>query len=230
MTTVSGKEVDCCICGAKSNHTRATSTTAFGSPDLDTRPPEMERSTICHWIQRCPSCGYCAPDISECSPDASIIIKLPDYQNIVNNKSIPDVAASFMALSYEKQHMQIFLESAWSAIHAAWICDDENNDVAARECRLVAISMIAKGKAQSQNIEYQPGVLEAITIDLMRRAGMFREAMNLAEETLTKDMEEIITQVVKFEVELINLKDIDTHTISEALSGTGSGHQGQDLH
>ncbi len=216
MTTMFPNEVTCCVCGTRSTQMMIGSTNAFGSPDLDTRPPEMERSTIKYRVQRCPSCYYCAPDLSECDPNASHIIKSPGYETIVTNKSIPEVAASFLALSYENQQMKNFSESAWRAIEAAWICDDENNDEAARECRETAISLIEEGKTHTQYIADEPGASEAITIDLMRRAGMFREAMDLTVETKTQNMKEIIKQVIAFEEELISIRDTDTHTISEA--------------
>jgi len=46
---------------------------------------------------------------------------------------------------------------------------------------------------------------------------MFEKALKLAEETKTKDIEEIILQVIAYEESLIELKDIDSHTVSEAL-------------
>jgi len=61
------------------------------------------------------------------------------------------------------------------------------------------------------------GKSEVITIDLMRRAGKFQNALELAEETKTMNIEEIINQVIRFEEALINLKDIGIHTVSETL-------------
>ena len=51
----------------------------------------------------------------------------------------------------------------------------------------------------------------------MRRAGMFEQALKLAEDTKSKDIEEIIMQVITYEESLIESKDIDSHTVSEAL-------------
>ena len=103
MTTMYEKKVQCCVCGKKSNHKVVRSSYSHGSSDLDTRPPEMTRSTIYYSIQRCPSCGYCASDLSECSGDVKFHVESKAYQEIIGNKAIPKVAASFLALSYEKQ-------------------------------------------------------------------------------------------------------------------------------
>ena len=211
------EKVKCCVCGKKSNRDVVGSSYSHGSSDLDTQPPEMRRSTIYYSIQRCPSCGYCASDLSECSGDAKFHVESKEFQEIIGNKAIPKVAASFLALSYEKQQTHQYSESAWTAIHAAWICDDKNKQKASKECRKKAISMIENANAYSQNMGDQAGATEALTIDLMRRAGMFEQALKLAEETKTKDIEEIILQVIAYEESLIESKDIDSHTVSEAL-------------
>ena len=177
----------------------------------------MTRSTIYYSIQRCPSCGYCASDLSECSGKVKDHVESKEYQNIIGNKAIPKVAASFLALSYEKQQTHQYSESAWAAIHAAWICDDKNKQKASKECRKKAISMIESANAHSQKMGDQAGATEVLTIDLMRRAGMFEQALKLVEETKTKDIEEIILQIIAYEESLIKINDIDSHTVSEAL-------------
>ena len=220
MTIINRVEIECCICGTKINHMDIGSTnTLGGSPDLDTRPPEMQRSTIQYWVQRCPSCGYCSPNLSESADGAEEIINLTEYQDILKNPDMPEIATSFMALSFEKQLQGKYSDAAWSAIHAAWICDDENHHEASRLCREKAIQMIEKAHANSQVIAKQPGASESITIDLMRRAGMFQQALEFAESTKEKDIEKIIKHIIEYEIGLIKRKDIDSHKISDALDG-----------
>ena len=177
MTTMHDNKVQCGVCGGESNHKVVRSSYSHGSSDLDTRPPEMTRSTIYYSIQRCPSCGYCASDLSECSGKVKDHVESKEYQKIIGNKAIPKVAASFLALSYEKQQTHQYSESAWAAIHAAWICDDKNKQKASKECRKKAISMIESANAHSQKMGDQAGATEVLTIDLMRRAGMFEQAL-----------------------------------------------------
>ena len=43
-TTLGRIDVTCTVCSAKSEQTVIGSTNAFGAPDLDLRPPEMQRS------------------------------------------------------------------------------------------------------------------------------------------------------------------------------------------
>ena len=157
MTTMLPEEVECCICGEKSNHMSIGSTNSFGSTDLDTRPPEMKRSTIYHWIQRCPSCGYCSSDLSVCGDNTKEIVNSKEYQNIIGDSEISGMAGSFLALSYENEKQQKYSDSAWRAIHAAWICDDGNNLEASTRCRKKAVTLIEKANEQKQKIADQSG-------------------------------------------------------------------------
>jgi uncharacterized protein (DUF2225 family) len=217
MTMMSEREVTCCVCGTKSSHMGIGSTNTSGSPDLDTRPPEMMRSTICYWIERCPSCGYSSSSLSECDGDVRDIVESKEYQYILENKSLPEIAASFMASSYVKQEQQKYSESAWSAIRAAWVCDDRNNYEASRECRRKSVSLIKMANEKEQVVADQVGASEAITLDLMRRAGMFQEALDLVKETKKMDIEEVVRKVISYQEKLVRSKDTDAHTISEAL-------------
>ncbi len=210
-------EVECSICGEKSTHTSIGSTNSFGSPDLDIRPPEMQRSTIYYSIQRCTSCSYCSSDISKCDENSETLVKSSKYQSIVEDISFPRVASSFLAKSYENEINKQYVDAAWNVIHAAWICDDEQNNEAAKNCRKKAVTIIDKANSQSNKIADQAGASELITIDLMRRSGMFEAALELAELTKKDDIENIIIQIIEFEITLIQLKDTESHTISEAL-------------
>ncbi|MBP0031461.1 hypothetical protein [Roseofilum sp. Guam] len=99
------------------------------------------------------------------------------------NSQIPEVAASFLALSYQKQIQGLFSETSWQAIHAAWICDNKKNLDAAISCRKKAILLINQANLHSQQIAGEIGSSEAITIDLMRRSGQFKQALELIKKT-----------------------------------------------
>ncbi|MFT5453387.1 MAG: hypothetical protein ACI9N9_002894 [Enterobacterales bacterium] len=216
MTTINILNLECFFCGTISEHQDVGSTNCFGSCDLDTRPAEMERSTICYWIQRCPQCGYCAKDISEGVSHNKSIIQSAEYQKIVHKKSISKLASSFLAHSFEMKKVKDHSAAAWSAIHSAWVCDDRNSNASAKSSRLEAIRMIKMIDKDSNGISDQAGASEGITIDLMRRAEQFDEALALANKALSDDIEEMIKEVIRFEVQLIEKKDVSVHSASEA--------------
>jgi hypothetical protein len=224
MTTMDNIKVNCCVCDTESIHISVGSTNAFGYPDLDSRPSEMERSTIYYLIQRCPSCGYCASDLSACLDNSEALVKSKIYQDILDTPSIPKGAASYLASSYIYEQLREYSESAWMAINASWICDDENDAHAAKKCRERAIEMIEIGQAMLlfQHLSEQTGASEAITIDLMRRVSRFQDARNLAEQTKEKEIDDVILKIINYEETLIDNQDIDSHTIDESLKTKGS--------
>jgi len=220
MTTMFEKEFQCAVCGTPSSHMVIGSTNSFGSPDLDTRPPQMSRSTLYQSIQRCPTCGYSAHDLSKNEAGSDEIekwLQSDEYQNILNNKKMPEEANTFMAMSYLSQKQNDFVSSAWESIQATWICDDEKKEMISKKCRDDALLMIEQGKKGSQKLTGQSGASEAITIDLLRRAGRFEEGFDLIQQTKTMDLENIVHQVIAYEEQLICAGDVDAHTVEEAL-------------
>ena len=81
MTTQNSVTIICTLCNKENEFTEIMSSNEFGSPDLDTRPPEMMRSTIFTWVQQCSRCGYCASNISINRPKAQDVIIGQEYKN-----------------------------------------------------------------------------------------------------------------------------------------------------
>lgn len=95
MTTVFSSEVRCAVCGHESQVSQIGSTNSFGSSDLDTRPAEMQRSTISMWVFCCPCCGFCAGDLAEGTESLNAIVRSPDYQVRLKNELCPAKANEF---------------------------------------------------------------------------------------------------------------------------------------
>ena len=91
--------VTCNVCEAESEHAVTRAATEDGAPDLDTRPPETLRSTMPTWVQRCPSCGYCAPDLEASPPRAERVVKTAAYQSLLAFAGRPPLASAFLAAS-----------------------------------------------------------------------------------------------------------------------------------
>lgn len=217
MTTLFEETITCCVCETQSPHKSIRSTSVFGSPDLDTRPPEMQRSTIYYSIQRCPSCGYCSHDLSESIDDIKAIVESDGYQAIINRQDLHETATSFLALAYESEVLKDYSSSAWQVINAAWVCDDQGHLDAAVLCRKQAIALIHKAEQLEQQLLEQEGATELVTIDLMRRSGMHKEALVLAEKLKSTDLEDIILKLAAYQETLIHKNDADVHTVAMAL-------------
>ena len=217
MTTLYLEEKRCAVCGAEHEYPGIASTNAFGSPDLDTRPPEMLRWTIVAWVQRCPKCGYCASNISKASDQAISVIRSKAYHEQLSDPSMPELANSFLCKSIIDETAGDYVSAAWSLIHAAWVCDDEAKPESAKKCRCRAANMILKARKAKQNIADQDGADVAILVDLLRRAGNFSEAMELIRRERSKIKEDVIMKILNYQEYLVDLGDTACHTIAEAI-------------
>ncbi|HWQ08513.1 MAG TPA: hypothetical protein VN436_05385 [Holophaga sp.] len=217
MTTLHHARVRCAVCSAETEYPRIGSTNSFGSLDLDTRPPEMQRSTMFAWVQRCPSCGYCAPDVSSAKPQAAALVRSPDYARQLVDTAYPALANSFLCKALLDRHAGDFAGAAWSLIHAAWACDDAGRDAQAKACRGDAADMIQRALDHDQKIADQDGAETAIQVDLLRRAGRLEEARQMVQVRRRTIQEGIILKILAFQETLISRRDQACHRISEGL-------------
>ena len=221
MTTLYEWKIRCSVCGTEAEQTETGSTNAFGSPDLDTRPPEMQRSTIDTWVQHCSGCGTCADDLSKVDPSAGAVVKTPDYKAQLRDAEFPELANSFICKSIIDEYGGEFASATWALIHAAWACDDAKSTPQAVACRRRAAIMLRKAEASGQEVAEQPGVSSAILVDLLRRADALDEAAEVIEKTRGSLSEDVLKQVVQYQKELIEAGDLGCHTIEEALGDDG---------
>jgi len=213
MTTLDYTRKVCFVCKTEDEYTIIGSTNRFGSPDLDTRPPEMIRSTIDYQVQHCPSCHYCARDISDGNADVIPIVKSDEYQRQAENSFYPRLGDAFLCEAVIEEKQGDYESAAWSAIHAAWSCDDRGSVEAAQKCRLRAIELIGQAEKNNQAIAAEDGSCDLIKIDLLRRAGEFDQALVITENTLKTDVGDFIRKILQFQKQLILQKDRDCYDL-----------------
>ena len=170
MSTIKSVWQKCAVCGAIHQYSVLCSTNAFGSPDLDLRPPEMERSTMRLWVQECPDCGYVAVDIEEKPIVSRQYLQTEEYRSCEGRQLMSDLAKRF----YKEYMLERNGNKTDSALHpiicAAWASDDIKDVVGAKECRTIAADIAAIIlKTQKKNKE----TLLLIRADLLRRSGQF---------------------------------------------------------
>ena len=171
MTTIDKATEECAICGQTNEYDVLSSSNVLGPPDLDTRPSEMERATFNMWIQTCPSCGYCAPAISEQIENTSAVINSSSYLEQLNDSRFPELANAFLCYSLIQESIGKYDDAGRSSIHAAWVCDDEGLLTSAQTCRRRAVHLLQKAQDNNQESAEGLGVPEIIITDLLRRSG-----------------------------------------------------------
>jgi hypothetical protein len=217
MTTLFKEEESCFVCGRSSEHTVLGSTNAFGSPDLDLRPPPMKRSTIRHWVQRCPFCGYCAASISEGPEIAKRIVTSSDYVEQLAAPAFPALANHFLCWSLIQTADGEDAGAAMAALHAAWTCDDERATAKADVCRQKAIAQFTNARAKGQQYAEDSAAEALLLADLYRRTGQFEQVEAICEEELARQPGELMTSLFSAQRQLAQSRDSRGHTVEEAL-------------
>lgn len=213
MTTFREESRICVLCGKSSTQTILTSTNTFGPSDLDSRPPEMARSTINMWIQRCPSCYYCAPDISEAPEKAGETVKSSEYRKQFRNSSYPKLANRFLCYALVAEAASDYINAGWASLHAAWVCDDSSNIDGIKGCRQKAATLFLTGKENKQRFMKSKGEEELLIVDLLRRCGEFQRALTFCDAGLKRKPGGLIEDCLNFEKELIDRIDSECHSI-----------------
>lgn len=180
MTTLHPGKVSCFVCGARSSHHCIMSTNAMGRPDLDGRPPEMMRSTMFAWVQRCPQCGYCAPNLSTGGPEARACVRRAEYQNTLQDAQLPRLAASFLCDGIVSEARGDFAASGHARLRAAWACDDAKERDLADNCRRSALRMFEAAQHNRQVFMRGSAGHQTLMADLLRRTRQFAKALTLS--------------------------------------------------
>jgi hypothetical protein len=217
MTTQYRKKVRCAVCETESEYYIIISTNTFGSPDLDTRPPEMQRSTISTWVQQCPKCGYCGSDISNAPKIAESLVRSPEYQKLANETIFWGFANSFLCKAMIDEKMSNYVDATWASIHAAWVNDDANQADQARICRCKAVNLLLEAETHGQKVTELDEECTAILIDLLRRSSQFVQAQECITTRRSGVTENVIARILDFQEKLIEKEDDSCHTIAEAV-------------
>lgn len=217
MTQIIRKNFQCAICGHLSTHDVILSMHYTEWPDLDGRQTDMREAYFSASIQRCPSCGYCATDISKASANAKELVYSPDYCNQSENPDFPLLANSFICLSMIFEKDGDFSSAGWASLKASWICDDRNNIDEAKKCRLRAVEMFKKSWIRGRGSQAFFHDEFVMLTDLLRRAEKFDEALAVCEEGLAKNQDEQFRKFLEYEKALIEKQDSGTANSSTVL-------------
>ena len=212
MTQIVDIDSKCSVCGKTSKHPGLLSTNQSGYSDLDTRPPERMRSTMMTWVYECPHCGYVASELG----DDLIIDK-----EFLNSESYTTCdGITFKSELSEKFYKQYLIAneklediSAFNAIlHCAWACDDLDDVENAIHARNLAIEIADKTIAKNDENKTNLIVMKS---DFLRRTNQFDRLIEEYENLTVGD--ELLDNIIKFEVEKAYEKDNMCYTIEEVV-------------
>lgn len=234
-TQVRQAQTRCVICDSVSEQNFVISTnTAFG-PDLDLRPSLGDRSINYAYVHHCPHCSYCAYYLSEpiCEDLDRIkaVLASEVYQDAFTDSLLPEFARYFYCRALIEEGCLFYADGGWSAMRAAWECDDYaiwKDDTNARKgalgCRQKAVQLFTKAMAEGQEFATPQGAQEAVLADIMRRMADFEAALKMCKAGLKKQSDKTVKAILIYQRELIRKKDTGIHTTEEA-TGEEQGAQ-----
>ena len=212
MSTIFELKDTCFICGTETEFMVLGSSNSFGSPDLDTRPAPMIRDTMSLWLRECPCCGYVAGSVANPTVVSRQWLQEERYTTC-NGRKLWDTAALFYKhylISLEEDKTDAVFNAA---LQAAWVCDDVGDEENAIHCRNCALTELEKLLAEQDDQEE----LLAIRADILRRTGQFDRLQ--AEYSDREFQNEVIGQIIAFQLLKAQQKDTDCYRVEDATGG-----------
>jgi hypothetical protein len=220
MTTFRFDNVTCSFCGAASEQQLLMSTNSFGSPDLDFRPAEMQRSTMSYWLQECPKCGFVSSDLSEPEKGVEEIVASERYRSLHRSGPSEALISRCLRRSLLDEHLGNTANAAEHALWAAWAADDAG-DPSAGHYRSRAADLFLACAAALPGGSSEAVMMRTRLVDILRRAERWDEAVSLADTLLaTGGLDPTIRSIVEFGRNLAQGHDASMHTVQDAMSGS----------
>ena len=217
MTTVSPDYAVCGVCGSTVRYLVLTSTNAFGSSDLDLRPPEMQRSTMHLWVWECPNCGYTASDISDAPSFPREFLSSPRYTSCDGLIIDDDLARRFYRQHLCAAEEGDLTQAADALLHAAWSCDDSGDDELAVLFRRKAVEFMDRELKELPEEKQEQRMVQRA--DLLRRSRQFSRLID--EYSALRCREPIHRCIVSFQLMLAKRKDVRRYTVQLACDRMG---------
>ena len=191
MSTYSYTEYKCALCGEEDLYQILTSTNACGFPDLDFRPPEMQRSTMHYWVQECRNCGYVSNKLSDKTKLKKSFVKSAEYItcNGLKEEFLSELAVRFYKHAMIQCELKNYADAAQSYLNAAWASDDRDDEAMAVHCRNKVLECMACYAPTTEELGYN---------DILRKADLLRR---------TKRFDELISFLDSPEVQAVKDKD-----------------------
>ena len=202
--------IRCGVCGTESRHPPFRPNAPEQPPDLDLRPGEPVRSTMARWLQQCPGCGYCAPDITRAHPAAAEAVRAAPFRALLADTSIPPLARRFLAWALVLEEAGALHASAEATLQASWVADDLGRPDLARSWRLDAVALWRGGPPLDAEQTVR-------VVDALRRAEAWDAAAATADGLARQHPPEAVAQVIALEQRLIEAGDTGRHTMASAL-------------
>jgi len=165
------------------------------------------------WVQQCPHCDFCAPDISRAPADARIL-ESEAYRAAIQDRRYPELARRFLAYAVAIADSDPG-RAARACLQAAWVCDDARHSNQAVEARLRAAEWFGR-------LQPFPDTEEGLTtgaqfVDVLRRIGQLPSAAAECKTLLRREScSGVVRRVLEYQRRLISAGDTAAHKVAES--------------
>ncbi len=211
MTMINEIDEKCAVCGKPSPQPVLLSTNSMGYPDLDLRPPEMQRSTMNTWIHECPHCGYVASDLGDEVKISKDFLNNEEYMTCdgfnFKSKLAELFYKSYLIASQSGDTLECFL----SLRNCAWKCDDYEDEtaIAIRKLAIRYIDELIEKDGEDKNS------LLLIKSDFLRRSGEFEQLISEYENMTIG--EELLDNILQFQIQKAIENDTGCYTVKDVV-------------
>ena len=208
----------CGVCGKETEVSCLSSYTRCGGCDLDSRPPMMHRFTLDLTV--CDHCGYVDEDIADGKPELLEYLKSDKYKTCDDFKPRNKEVKQYLRYALIQAYMHNTENEFYAYLNAAWVYDDlvrskptnQQYIDGAYECRIRAIKAVNDLLTSDKEVK-DIETLKCIKADLLRRVEKYDEVIKEYQNEVFEN--QLINQIIKFEIELCKKKDHAVHNIAE---------------
>jgi hypothetical protein len=169
-------------------------------------------------VQRCPHCNYCADSIASIHEKAVDFVRSENYHILWADPGFLEKTKEFLCYAAILSDVGQHADAGWSALHAAWTCDDADDKTGAVICRERAIAYWQRSKKAGQPFSDDLATEYSLVTDLYRRSSLFEAAVVTCSEALDmEDLPPMLEQLLRREKSLIDRKDHSRHSVRELL-------------
>lgn len=137
-----------------------------------------------------------------------------------SNASYPELANKFLCQSIIEGAAKDYSRAGWSALRAAWACDDAGKAQAATNSRIEVIRLFQLARKKGQSFAENPAVEDAILADILRRSGKFEQVLNACQEGLAKHPADVVKAVLNFQKKPALKKNRRCYKIADAVKSS----------
>ena len=186
MTTMLSEECNCALCGAINQCNSLSSTNNFGGLDTEFRSYAVGTDPLTVYLQTCAVCGYTSYDLGKkLTPKAvatvrAIVEKFYSVEKCNKKQMLPYKQYELAALIMKARRVA-GEDVAETFLRAAWMADDDKQNLLAKHYRKRAADILSKKLPEEKDSGTQAEQMFRLA-EIYRRSGEFQLSLDTHEK------------------------------------------------